>query len=423
MFPIDLVLDPIAVPGIVSGKLWIKGGSGQDPTGQKGIHQLLSSLLSRGCGPFSHIALADLVEGSGAGLRCDTYEDGLLISLKCSDQDIKKLLPILGWMMTDPHMESGQVLLERELSLQAIQRQKENPFQQAFDGWRQLAYGNGPYGHDPLGLIEDIRQIHRDDLMPIAKNLKATKSVLALSGTINKKVVEDLKILEPFSSLSQHKPLTQKKPKIRNTSYEGQGLSPSNITLQSINTGQVVIMFGMPTVPHGHPDDLALRLLNSYLGSGMSSLLFKRLREEHGVAYEVGVHHPVREQAAPFVLHASTSEEKSLLTLELLISSLLDLKDKVLTNEDLSLAKAKFAGQMAHSKQTTSQRAERKAQLRGMNLPDDYDMTSLKEIKSIQPMGLRDIAIQYLRKPLLSLCGPKASLEKLSKYWDKYQYI
>ena len=153
----------------------------------------------------------------------------------------------------------------------------------------------------------------------------------------------------------------------------------------------------------------------------MSSLLFKRLREEHGVAYEVGVHHPVREQAAPFVLHASTSEEKSLLTLELLLNSLSDLKDKVLTNEDLSLAKAKFAGQIAHSKQTTGQRAERKAQLRGMNLPDDYDLECLRAIESIQPIDLRDVAIQYLQKPLLSLCGPKASLQKLSKYWNKYQ--
>ena len=31
--------------------------------------------------------LSDIVEGFGAGLRCDTQEDGLLISLKCRDKD------------------------------------------------------------------------------------------------------------------------------------------------------------------------------------------------------------------------------------------------------------------------------------------------------------------------------------------------
>ena len=52
-----------------------------------------------------------------------------------------------------------------------------------------------------------------------------------------------------------------------------------------MDTEQVVLMLGQATVPHGHPDDLVLRLIQCHLGVGMSSLLFRRLREEHGVAY------------------------------------------------------------------------------------------------------------------------------------------
>ena len=160
MSPLDLTLDSVKVPGILAAKIWISGGSRKDPVGQKGAHQLLGSVISRGCGPYSNIGLADLVEGCGAGLRCDTYEDGMLISLKCSNSDADQLLPILGWMITDPRLDVDQVNLERELSLQALQRQKENPFQLTFDGWRHLAYGDGPYGHDPLGSIEDISKIN-----------------------------------------------------------------------------------------------------------------------------------------------------------------------------------------------------------------------------------------------------------------------
>ena len=45
-------------------------------------------------------------------------------------------------------------------------------------------------------------------------------------------------------------------------------------------------MLGQATLGHGHPDELALRLLQCHLGVGMSSLLFQRLREDHGVAYD-----------------------------------------------------------------------------------------------------------------------------------------
>ena len=103
-------------------------------------------------------------------------------------------------------------------------------------------------------------------------------------------------------------------------------------------------MLGQAPLPHGHPDDLALRLLQAHLGSGMSSLLFRRLREEHGVAYDVGVHHPARAGAAPFVMHASTGVDRAALTLELLMASWTELLENCIEAADLHLAAAKFRG-------------------------------------------------------------------------------
>ena len=141
-----LLLEPLRTPGVMAAKLWIPGGSSLDPLGQRGAHQLLASVMSRGCGPLNHLALADLVEGRGAGLRCEAHEDGLLISLRCTSGDATDLLPLLAWMVIDPHLGQDQVLLERSLSLQALQRQREDPFQVAFDGWRRLVYGDQGYG-------------------------------------------------------------------------------------------------------------------------------------------------------------------------------------------------------------------------------------------------------------------------------------
>ena len=114
-------------PGIMAAKLWIKDGSRADPINLKGCHQLLGSTLTRGCGPYNNIEVADLVESCGAGLRVDTSEDGILISLKCANNDAKRLLPLIGWMITDAHLDESQINLEKYLTLQALQRQNENP--------------------------------------------------------------------------------------------------------------------------------------------------------------------------------------------------------------------------------------------------------------------------------------------------------
>ncbi|WP_082823296.1 pitrilysin family protein [Synechococcus sp. MIT S9504] len=411
----DLVLDPVTTTGVLSAKLWIRRGSSADPRGQRGGHQLLGSVLSRGCGPVDHLQLADLVEGCGAGLRCDTHEDGILISLKCRDIDADRLLPALGWMLRQPHLDEAQIELEKDLSLQALQRQKEDPFHRAFDGWRQLAYGRGPYGHDPLGIGVDLEQLQKAELSCLAADLESRGSVLALSGTIPEGAKERLEewLGTTKTRFSCEEPGT--------TIQESPELDPgksSSLSLQALATEQVVLMLGQAALPHGHPDDLALRLLQAHLGSGMSSLLFRRLREEHGVAYDVGVHHPARAGAAPFVMHASTGVDRAELSLELLISSWSELMELTISELDLNLAKAKFRGQLAHGSQTTGQRAERRAQLRGLRLPDDHDQSCLNQLEQLRGTDLREAARRHLQSPQLSLCGPEVTLASLEKQWS-----
>ena len=188
--------------------------------------------------------------------------------------------------------------------------------------------------------------------------------------------------------------------------------------MSSEATEQVVLMLGQPTLPHGHTDDLALRLLSCHLGSGMSSVLFQVLREKFGVAYDVGVHYPTREEWAPFLVHASTSLEKAHLALELLNECWLRLIDKCLTDKELELAKAKFRGQIAHSKQTVGQRAERRVQLRWLKLGGDYDNQSLKKIESITSQELKHVAKNHLTTPIVSLCGPEETIHKLNQNWQ-----
>ena len=414
----DLILDPHTTAGVLAAKLWIRRGSACDPPQQRGAHQLLGSLLSRGCGPYGPMELADLVEGSGAGLRCDTNEDGLLISLKCRDNDAERLLPVIGWMVHQPHLLPDQVELEKELSLQALVRQKEDPFHLAYDGWRTLAYGSRGYGHDPLGVTDDLDKLERDQLVALAKQLDGASSVLAMSGTIPEALLNLLNDHEAFQSQAASSATDNGSQDQAIVSSEDR---PQNLCLRVQNTEQVVMMLGQPSLPHGHADDPALRLLQAHLGQGMSSLLFRRLREEHGVAYDVGVHYPARAEASPFVFHAATSVDKASLTLSLLHESWNELCSTPLTEADLQLARVKVRGQLAHGSQTTCQRAERRAQLRGLGLPDDYDQRSLAVMDALDANAVQDAAQRHLGHPLLSLCGPETSLRALGDQWEQKQ--
>ncbi|WP_269610111.1 M16 family metallopeptidase [Prochlorococcus marinus] len=412
----NIILDKLNSKNIMCAKLWIEDGSRNDPKDKKGIHQLLSATMLRGCGPYNNKQIAEIVESSGSSLNCDTYEDGLLISLKCVESDAYKLLPLIGWMITKPLLQTDQIELEKDLTIKAIKRQKESTYQLAFDGWRKMVYGNGPYGHDPLGSIVDIKKINKEHILPISKLLIHRKKNLVISGKFPIDIdnfIENTIAFKGFNNNFTNKNQTYK----NNVENEILSKQKTSIYTRSINTKQVILLLGKATIRYDNESDILLRLLSCYLGYGMTSLLFKVLREKYGVVYEAGIYHPIRENQTPFIMHASTTEEKAIFTLQLLKESWEKIIESEISAEELDLAKIKYRGQMAHSLQSISQRAEHKAHLLGIGLTKDHDKEILLRLENITSKEVKEAANKYLKNPLLSVCSNKEVIQKISNDW------
>tara|TARA_B100000965_G_scaffold403177_1_gene430706 strand:+ start:363 stop:1610 length:1248 start_codon:yes stop_codon:yes gene_type:complete len=413
----NIILEKLNSKKIMAAKLWIEDGSRADPMDKKGIHQILCSTLLRGCGPYNNNQLAEIIESSGAILNCDTYEDGLLISLKCIGSDAYRLLPLIGWMITKPSLGKDQIDLEKDLTIKAIKRQKESTYQQAFDGWRKMIYEDGPYGHDPLGLIDDINRIKRDHLFSLANSLIPRKKTLVIAGNFPIDIDDYIKDSIAFEKINKMNPEEDIRKKYSDKSCI-KDKDKSSLFTRSLKTKQVILLLGKSTIKYNNKADILLRLISCYLGYGMSSLLFKVLREKYGVVYEAGVYHPIRESKTPFIMHASTTEEKAILTLQLLKECWDKVIDKEISAEELNLLKIKYKGQIAHSLQSISQKAEHKAHLLGIGLKKDHDEEILIRLESISSKEIRDAANKYLTKPSLSVCSNKEVIHKISKSWN-----
>ena len=412
-----IILDKCNSQNIMAAKLWISDGSRADPIDKKGIHQIVSSTMSRGCGPYNNDELAEIVESAGSILNCDTYEDGLLISLKCIGSDAYELLQLIGWMITKPLLETDQIELEKDLTIKALKRQKENPYQQAFDGWRKIIFKNGPYSHDPLGSIDNLKKLTKKDILEISNSLIHRNKTIVISGTFPIDITDFIKESAAFRGLTETIPLQNKYKKERiNEEYVNK--KETNICSRYMNTQQVVLLLGKATIPYSNKADLLLRLISCYLGYGMSSLLFKTLREKYGVVYEAGVYHPVRENRTPFIIHASTTEAKAIFTIKLLKECWEHIIQKEISPEELCILKTKYRGQIAHSMQSISQKAERKAHLIGIGLAKSHDETIKTRLKKITGKDIRFAANLYLKNPSLSICGKKEIAEKIRKEWD-----
>jgi len=119
-------------------------------------------------------------------------------------------------------------------------------------------------------------------------------------------------------------------------------------------------------------------------------------------------------------MHASTTEEKANLTLKLLKECWQKVIDTEISEEELDVLKIKYRGQIAHSLQSISQKAEHKAHLLGIGLTNYHDKEILIRLKNISSKEIKDAANIYLMNPSLSVCSNKNILQKISKNWRNY---
>ncbi|MEB3173280.1 MAG: pitrilysin family protein [Cyanobacteriota bacterium] len=400
---LQLALLHRATPGLLAARLWIAGGSSLDLQGRRGGHQLLAGVLTRGCGQRSAEAMADLVEGRGAALRAEALEDALVISLKCASSDAEALLPLLLEMASQPRLEPEQIEIERQLNLQSLQRQKEDPFQLCHEALRRQLYGDGPYGHDPLGLEPDLEAIQRPELEALSHGLGTAGAALVVCGEIPESVTERLErqlAAAPWPAAAVGQPLGLQHPQ-----------TAAGEALQAEDTEQVVLMLGCRVPPLGDPANLPLRLLQAHLGLGMSSRLFLAMREERGLAYDVGVHMPARRGPTPFIWHLSTTAERAAEATTALLDEWQRVLETPLSAAELALAKAKYRGQEAMGRQTCSQVADREALLLGFGLPEGAITQALERAEGLDGATLLQVAQEHLGGPSLSLCGPTAGLK------------
>jgi len=406
---LQLALAERAAPDLLAARLWLAGGSSRDPRGQRGAHQLLAGVLTRGCGELSATALADLVEGRGAALRSEAQEDALVISLKCASSDADVLLPLMLQMASAPALDAEQIEIERQLNLQSLQRQREDPFQLCHEALRQLLYGEGPYGHDPLGVEAELEVIGRPQLSSLSSDLGSAGAALVVAGVIptgTEQRLEDSLRHQHWQPAAAGRPIMQQHP-----------LAQATIACCEEDTEQLVLMLGCRVPPLSDPDNLPLRVLQAHLGLGMSSRLFLALREERGLAYDVGVHMPARRGPTPFIWHLSTSADRAAEATAALLDEWQRVMEVALLPQELTLAKAKYQGQEAMGRQTCGQIADRQALLLGFGLPDDAIAAALQRAAALDAAALQAVARRHLPSPSLSLCGPLPALRAAERVW------
>lgn len=389
---------------IVAARLYVRAGSRYEPAQQAGLSHLLSAVITKGTDRLSSQQIAEQVESVGASLGADAAADYCLMSLKTVSTDFADMLELLAELVRSPSFPAEEVDLERKLTLQGIRSMQEQPFSVANMQLRQIMYGDHPYGLSSLGTEATVAQLDQAALQDYHRTyFRPDNMVISIVGRIDpeKAIALVSRLFGDWEAPSV--PL----PAISLPVLTGQ----SDWAVTQQDTQQAIVMLGYLAASVQEADHIPLKLLNTYLGNGLSSRLFVELREKRGLAYDVSAFYPTRLDTSQFVTYIGTAPENAATALEGLHHEVMRLHETLLTPEELQAAKNKLLGQYALGKQTNAQIAQIFGWYETLNLGIEFDQQFQDAVAAVTAADLQAVVQRNLNQPAVSLVGPATATE------------
>jgi predicted Zn-dependent peptidase len=118
----------------------------------------------------------------------------------------------------------------------------------------------------------------------------------------------------------------------------------------------VQICLGVPSPPLTDDNRYTTLILNTVLGSGMSSRLFQTIREERGMVYSIYSDLNPYRDTGTLCIYAGTSVGKALEVVDLILLELRKLKESPLSDEELTRAKDQLKGNILMGLESSNSR-------------------------------------------------------------------
>jgi zinc protease len=239
-------------------------------------------MLRQGTQSIEKDALAEELDGMGAGLSVDVGYALVAVSIKCLSGDFPRAMEILGELLMRPTFPPTELERLRGQVLTDLKEMDDNTRVVSERAWRELAYPDThPYHRLTVGDADSVRRVTREDLAAFHGAWYGPNQATLL-------VVGDV----PFDQAASAADAilgtwpTARTERVEST-LPASDLPPAQVReVPMVGKTQADIVLGLPTLDRGSPDFYALSFANHILGRIYFMGRFgEKVRDEQGLAY------------------------------------------------------------------------------------------------------------------------------------------
>jgi zinc protease len=265
-----------------------------------GLNQLLASTLTKGTTRRSALEIATTLESLGASIGANPGNNAILIQATGLAPDFATILGVFAETILAPALTGDTLGREKASQLAALEEAAQDPLHTGFQALREHVFGDQGYGLDALGSLKALPSLQREALISHhQRHFVASNMTITVAGDF-----------EIESAIAQIEAAFLTLPTGQPWIAPASDLQPAAMKTLHLPKKQAVITIGFPGTTIRSADRHALAMIQEY-ASDMAGPLFVRIREELGLAYQVGATQFLGFDSGLFTFYLATSPEQA----------------------------------------------------------------------------------------------------------------
>lgn len=356
-----------------------------------GLANLTADILSQGVEGANADQIAETFENVAAQYSNSVDRDHADFTLRSLSDS--KYLPVatnlFRKLLSQPTFPKEDFERLRQTQLAAIQQHHQSANSIANEAFFRTLYPNNPYGNPVLGTEDSVKKISTDDLKRFHKQFFVAKNaVISIVGNLEASQAKKL-----AEELSHALPEGQKAPAISVNA----STSPQKIVI-SYPSSQTIIRMGQLGISRLSPDYFPLMVGNYTLGGGtLTSRLAYSVREQRGLAYDVGSDFQPMMSQGPFVIALGTRQAESQQALHVISETLEKFMKEGPTAEEIQAAKGYLIGGFPLRFDSNKKIAGTLLAIGLYGLPDDYLDTYISKINAVTKEQIQEAFKKHIQ--------------------------
>ena len=332
--------------GLLSVTMGILVGTGAayETDGEDGISHFIEHMQFKGTPTRTAFAISDAFDALGAQVNAFTGKDMTCYYAKATTDHAAEAFALLADLFLNANFPEEEMKREKGVVIEEINMDEDSPEDLCLDLLSRAAFGNCSYGRNILGPAKNVEGFTREDIFRYkAERYCPENIVVSFAGNIETARAMDLAEAW-FADMVSTKFVNRKK----NIQEKGDNL------FREKPIEQAHFAFGFPTVKRDGEGFFAVQVMNAILGGGMSSRLFKKVREELGLAYSVYSYTSHYAETGLYTVYAAVNPKKAEEAAAAVLDVIKKFKEEGTTEEEFLRGREQLKSGNIFSQENTS---------------------------------------------------------------------